>query len=171
MPSQDRGSLTALPEYRSVLVPVDCSARAAHSLPHACALVAKGGTIHLVRILELPESPNPMYAHYGPACLTPEQLALRSKEAQDELTALAGSCPAPSGVDVRSHVFSTSGENVAERICQAARDLDADVLCMASHGRRGLKRVLLGSVAERVLRHSRVPTLVVRVPEHELAAD
>ncbi len=56
----------------------------------------------------------------------------------------------------------------AEEIVKVASDFDADMVVVGTHGRRGLPRLLLGSVAERVLRLARCPVLVVRPkPETE----
>jgi len=49
-------------------------------------------------------------------------------------------------------------------ICQTAEQAQADLIVMGSHGRTGLAHVLLGSVAERVVRHAPCPVLIVRLP-------
>jgi len=54
----------------------------------------------------------------------------------------------------------------AECIAQLAADLDADLVVVGSHGHRGLERLLLGSVAERVVRLARCPVWVVRPKDH-----
>jgi len=53
-------------------------------------------------------------------------------------------------------------QHPAEGIISAAKDKSCDLIVMASHGRRGLDRILLGSQANEVLTHSKVPTLIVR---------
>lgn len=163
--------MSAYSAYSSVLVPTDQSPRAAQALPHALAAVAPTGTIHLVHVLHYPSQPNPMYAHYGPPILTPEEREKRKQEALRELEALARSVEVPPGVQLRWHVFEDTGLNPADRLCAAADELGADLVCIASHGRTGLRRALLGSVAERVLRHCRVPTLVVRIADKDLAVE
>ena len=50
------------------------------------------------------------------------------------------------------------------QICRAAEHEPADLIVMGSHGRTGLSHVLLGSVAERVVRHAPCPVLIVRLP-------
>ncbi len=62
------------------------------------------------------------------------------------------------GVETRTSVIEAL--SVAQAICDFAQREHADYLAIASHGRSGLKRLLLGSVAEAVLRHSRVPVIV-----------
>ncbi|KVN44465.1 universal stress protein UspA [Burkholderia territorii] len=54
-----------------------------------------------------------------------------------------------------------AGEDVAQRIVGLAGELDADLIVIGTHGRRGFRRVVLGSVAERVLRHARCPVLMI----------
>ena len=52
-------------------------------------------------------------------------------------------------------------------IVEHAGKVNADLIVMPSHGRHGLKRLVLGSTTERVLRHSEIPLLVLRVTENE----
>jgi nucleotide-binding universal stress UspA family protein len=59
---------------------------------------------------------------------------------------------------VRYETLVISGDP-AERVLDAARDLDADLIVMGTHGRRGLSHLVLGSVAERVVRESPIPVL------------
>jgi hypothetical protein len=54
------------------------------------------------------------------------------------------------------------GRRPADVLCRAAADHGADLLVVGSHGRTGLERLLLGSVAERVIRHAPCPVLCVR---------
>lgn len=72
---------------------------------------------------------------------------------------------------VRRHVKSKAGVKVVIRagvthevICKVADEVGASLLVMATHGRRGLGHVILGSVTERVLREAPCPVLVVRPP-------
>ncbi|HZO12023.1 MAG TPA: universal stress protein [Polyangiaceae bacterium] len=58
-----------------------------------------------------------------------------------------------------------------EQIVQLAIDLDADLIVVGTHGRKGVKRVLLGSVAASVLRLARCPVFVVRPKDHEDIGD
>jgi universal stress protein A len=56
-------------------------------------------------------------------------------------------------------------------IIAAAKELHGDLIILSTHGRSGLERVLLGSTAEKIVRHASCPVLVVREHEHEFIAD
>jgi nucleotide-binding universal stress UspA family protein len=71
------------------------------------------------------------------------------------------------GIRVRSQV--RRGQP-AEEIVLAARETGADLIAMTTHGRSGLGRLLFGSVAEAVLRESRLPVFLMRVTEAQVAA-
>ena len=63
---------------------------------------------------------------------------------------------------VRCDVVYAREQHPAEAIIAVAKDKGCDLIVMASHGRRGFDRILLGSQANEVLTHSKVPTLIVR---------
>jgi nucleotide-binding universal stress UspA family protein len=63
---------------------------------------------------------------------------------------------------VACETLHVQDQHPAEGIIAAAKDKGCDLIVMASHGRRGLNRLLLGSQAHEVLTHSKVPTLIVR---------
>jgi nucleotide-binding universal stress UspA family protein len=69
-------------------------------------------------------------------------------------------------IDPAAHVERRVVEgNPAAEILRAAEESNCDLIVMASHGRTGAKRIILGSVAEAVLRRSRCPVLIVKMPE------
>ena len=63
---------------------------------------------------------------------------------------------------VKAQAVVTHSDSVAESIMATARRHKCDLVVMASHGRKGIKRVLLGSETQHVLTHSTVPVLVLR---------
>ncbi len=63
---------------------------------------------------------------------------------------------------VRCDVIHVREQHPARAIIAVAKDKGCDLIVMASHGRRGFDRILLGSQANEVLTHSKVPTLIVR---------
>lgn len=83
------------------------------------------------------------------------------KAAQQELDHARELC-ALREVRAVTQIIDAHGASVPSAIMQAAQTFEADLIVMGTHGRRGVRRHLLGSVAETVLRSSRVPVLVVR---------
>jgi nucleotide-binding universal stress UspA family protein len=71
------------------------------------------------------------------------------------------------GIRVRTEV--RRGEPVDE-IVDCAREADADLIAMTTHGRSGLGRLLFGSVAEAVLRQAEIPVFLMRMTEAQVAA-
>ena len=80
----------------------------------------------------------------------------RARQILDEARQLA------ERADVRCDVQMMLHNQPWQAICQATRTLGCDLVMMASHGRRGLEAVLLGSETQRVLTHSTTPVLVYR---------
>ena len=67
-----------------------------------------------------------------------------------------------SGVRGIAHTIDVRGENVSDVLARAAAECDADLIVMGTHGRRGFRRMFLGSVAESLVRIADRPVLVVR---------
>lgn len=150
----------AIPELRRVLAPTDLSELGGAAVPYAYALVARGGTVHLLHVVEPPRVPNPLYAHYTPGRVpTGAERKLQEATLRERLRALVPVAAAQRGVVTR--VELDEGDAVAERVCAAAQRLGADAICLGSHGLGGFARTLFGSVTEGVLRGTRRPVLVV----------
>jgi nucleotide-binding universal stress UspA family protein len=66
------------------------------------------------------------------------------------------------GLEVSAELRDPKGSRVADAIVQEARDAGCDLIVIGTHGRRGFDRALMGSDAERVVRESSVPVLLVR---------
>lgn len=69
-----------------------------------------------------------------------------------------------SGLEVQVHVISD--DQTADAIAKYALDIQADMVAVGTHGRSGISRALMGSIAERVVRRSEVPVIVVRSGMH-----
>lgn len=82
-----------------------------------------------------------------------------SHEAQDLLDGVAERANAEG---VRTRTAAISGDLVAQALLLAAKKHKCDLIVMASHGRKGIKRLLLGSETQHVLTHSALPVLVLR---------
>lgn len=147
--------------FQRVLVTTDFSDIADHAVGHAFRIAADhGAEVILCHVVDMPPPPNPLYAHYyATDMLRPEnrrQIEARSLQALTERVPRSGPLAA-----VRHREIVVDGEPVAE-IVALARKEQVDLLVIATHGRTGIKHMVLGSVAERVIRQVHCPVLVVR---------
>lgn len=139
--------------YRNILVPLDGSKLAEEILPEVKNLARlTGAEISLLRV-EL--------IHTFPGVDPTERQVEAVQKAQDYLDELAEQLRAEN-LKVSTHV--RYGHEAMEILDHAAQD-EIDILAMSTHGRTGLGRWALGSVAERVLRHSPKPVLLTRAGE------
>ena len=84
------------------------------------------------------------------------QWAAGAQQVLDKISSSA----AAKGVSVKTSVIKS--DDIAEGLVKAANKMKVDLIVMASHGRKGIKRLLLGSETQNVLTHSEVPVLVLR---------
>ncbi len=170
VPAPERGEgeqPVAVPKITSVLAPTDLSELANRAIGHAYAAVDDGGWVHLLHVHETGESsaPNPLYAHYVPSrAPTPEERRRVHAELEDQLSALTPAEADARGIRTQVHVIDAS--DVSAAIDAAAARLGASLICVGSHGRSGVVRALLGSVAQSVVAASGRPVLVVPVAPH-----
>jgi universal stress protein A len=144
-------------DVRDILVPVDFSENAEAAVESAGQFAEKfGATIHLLHVVE----PAPFITDLSnvPFTLSDKQLALK---AETDLEALALRFIPPSVPVVRSVRRGKAHHEITE----AAKELPADLIIVSTHGYTGLKHTLMGSTAERIVRHAICPVLVVRTVE------
>ncbi len=141
--------------YRKILVPLDGSTVAEGVLPHARALAHSEGA-ELV-LLTVASNPAMDFAFSDPA------LALRAEHDQEERSK---EYIAEVEKDLKSAGFTVSTllriGAIADVILEVAEEQKVDLIAMSTHGRSGPARWLLGSVADRVVRGSPVPVLLIR---------
>jgi nucleotide-binding universal stress UspA family protein len=118
--------------------------------------------VALVRVLV----PVPPMAVEGTRHVVIEDVAKLRAEAEEYLASIAADLRAK-GVSVTTAV--RRGEPVAE-ILAGAREVDADLIAMTTHGRSGLSRLLFGSVAAAVLSHAEIPVFLMRQTAAQVAA-
>ena len=96
----------------------------------------------------------------------------RLRERGNTVLADAAAVTREAGVACESVLIETMGEDAAHAIIRDASAVSADLIAMGTHGRRGLRRLAMGSDAEIVLRYSPAPLLLVReTPAHEDSKD
>lgn len=142
------------PQLRNVLVATDFSELGNRAVAYAYELARGSGTVTLCHVRER-VLPVPAHAYVDEhEALTEGQ----RREMEDRLRALipADAAGAPTALSV------IDGGQAATVIVQEANRLGVDAICLGSHGRSGLGRALMGSVAETVARHAQRPVLIVR---------
>jgi nucleotide-binding universal stress UspA family protein len=137
-------------KFQRILVPLDGSECAEIVLPKVEKLATDlKASIALLRVA---------YAHTFPGADPTEAEVKVVREAEEYLRKIEERLKAK-GFNVDSHVRYG---NDADEILDHAAQKDIDFIAMTTHGRSGVKRFLLGSVAEKILRHSPKPIFLVR---------
>jgi nucleotide-binding universal stress UspA family protein len=144
--------------YRRILWPTDFSALAKAALPYAVDLAADSAAeLVLLHVL------TPPVAYAGPeipGALWGELQQKNRVAAREELRRLAAQVKRPK---VRVHTVLAEGVPF-DQILKVAKRLRCDLIVVATHGRTGLAHVVMGSVAENVVRRATCPVLTVRPP-------
>ena len=147
------------------VVGVDFSDMSNKALDQALEVTAlRAGEVHVVYVeSDLPL--DPMFAGAFQASRSAEELLesvrKRAAERLDAVQALHGK------LAVKRVVVHVRRGSAADEIAQLAADLDADLVVVGSHGRRGVSRLVLGSVAERVSRLARCAVWIIRPKAHD----
>jgi len=144
--------------YKNILVPIDGSNTAQRGLNEAVGLAKTlGSRIRLVHAINDAELISPYASgtnyedlfdqveRHGTALLQEAEAAVRA-----------------AGVAVDTKLLEANGVVVGEQVLQAAANWAADLIVCGTHGRRGLRRIVMGSDAEYIVRQSPVPVLLVR---------
>jgi universal stress protein A len=145
-------------ELRRILAPTDFSDHSNHALRYAVSLAERlGATLHLLHVLPevvTPVGPEPMLLPSVPAEYYAETEKASLETLEKVLKPEWGHPPSVQSV-VRW------GDTVAT-IVSYAQEIEADLIVVATHGRSGLSHMLMGSVAERIVREAACPVLTVR---------
>jgi universal stress protein A len=151
----DRAAKSASFRAERILVPIDFSDPSRAALRYASSLSQQfGAKLILFYAVE------PVATHdfdYHPLMVDSSEIMTKAERQLNHICEREG-------VDEGSVAEVVVRKGVAHaEIAAAAKELKADLIVIATHGRTGLKHVLLGSTAERVVRHAHCPVLVVRV--------
>jgi nucleotide-binding universal stress UspA family protein len=146
--------------YKKVLVTTDGSTLSKKAVAHAIGLCASTGA----ELLALRVTPRYAQTYFeGSIPLSAEEVSKIEKRWSDLASdTLEGVVKQATAKGVRVKPLVVKSDIVSDAIIAAARKNKADLIVMASHGRRGIKRLLLGSETQQVLTHSTTPVLVLR---------
>ena len=145
--------------YRNILVPTDGTKLSDKAVKEAAGLARDSGA-KLTLFYVAPEYPMPTYSEGSSQGFISRDKFEKDTAAQaKKLLDSAARKIKPAGVAVESKYVTSSSPY--EAIVTAAEKQKCDLIVMASHGRRGIASLLLGSETQKVLTHTRVPVLVV----------
>ncbi|MCX8087123.1 MAG: universal stress protein [Rhodocyclaceae bacterium] len=146
--------------FKHILVPTDGSPLSTTAVARAVEFAREIGA-RLTFFYAKPEYP---VAFYGEGALidptTPEKFAEMTEEQARQILAECERLAQEAGVPSAS--LSVTSDIPYEAIIEAAHQAGCDLIFMASHGRRGLSGLLLGSETQKVLTHTKIPVLVYR---------
>jgi len=148
---------------KRILVPIDFSEDSKKALRYATAFARQfGAKIILLHVLV----PIPVSSEYPCGPVVMQQQDETARYLEDQLSTLGRK----EAGDSVSEAVVRCGAGFDE-IARAAKELDIDLIVLSTHGYTGLKHILLGSTAERVVRHASCPVLIVREREREFVRE
>lgn len=151
--------------YARILVPLDHGSLSQRGLTEAISLAsALGATIHVLHVVDLR-----IFVQGVPDYVAPDGVIEEWKAMGDTLVAEALARAQAAGVQAKGNVVCDPMLRVCDAILNEAKQHDAKLIVMGTHGRRGFTRMVLGSDAEMVLRESKVPVLLVRGEDQQAA--
>ena len=146
--------------YKRILVATDGSALSKKAVASAIALAATCGA-ELVALKVVPRYPQAYFE--GSIPLSADEISrVETQWTESARVQLAAVEKAAKAKGVETKVVTVKSDVVSDAIIAAAKKQNADLIVMASHGRKGIKRLLLGSETQQVLTHSHIPVLVLR---------
>ena len=144
-------------EIRAILALTDFSAHAESALRYACGLAERfGATLHILHVLSdvVPVGPDPMIA----PILPPDYYSESESQSREALAKVLK----PEWGKPAAIVTAVNWGSPVEVVVDYAQKSHVDLIVIATHGRTGLSHVLLGSVAEKIVREAPCPVLTIR---------
>ena len=147
--------------YARILLAVDGSSTSNAALRHAAGLVSDArARLRVVHVVDSPyDYPDVMFGHVAGDL---DDLRAAWQKAGEEILDGARAALRRGGIEPEVALLETAGRRVSVAIADEARRWGADLIVIGTHGRRGLDRLLLGSVAEGVARTAPTAVLLVR---------
>jgi nucleotide-binding universal stress UspA family protein len=144
--------------YQHIFVPIDDSETSNTALVEACKLAKEtGARIRMVHVVDLAQ-----FGWGGTEFLDASELQKSVKEAGEQVLTQAKELAQAEGVEPESKILESWGDKIASVLLEDAGSWGADLVVMGTHGWTGVMHLLMGSVAEGLLKQSNVPVLLVR---------
>ena len=146
--------------YKRILVATDGSSLSKKAVASAIELASTCGA-EMLALKVVPRYPQAYFE--GSIPLSAEEISrIESQWTEAAKQALDAVQKSAKSKGVTTKVVTVKSDVVSDAIIAAAKKHKADLIVMASHGRKGIKRLLLGSETQQVLTHSHIPVLVLR---------
>jgi nucleotide-binding universal stress UspA family protein len=146
--------------YKRILVATDGSKLSQNAVNHALSLADLTGA-EVVALKVVPRYPQTYFE--GGVALAATEVARIEKQWQAEAMDVVNAVKAAGQLkEVKVKAVTAKSDLISEAIISTAKKQKCDLIVMASHGRKGIKRLLLGSETQQVLTHSHTPVLVLR---------
>jgi nucleotide-binding universal stress UspA family protein len=146
--------------YKRILVATDGSKLSNLAVDHAINLADITGA-EVVALKVVPRYPQTYFE--GGMALAASEVARIEKQWNDEaMNAVNAVKASGQKLEVKVKPVTVKSDLIAEAIIATAKRNKVDLIVMASHGRKGIKRLLMGSETQQVLTHSHIPVLVLR---------
>lgn len=145
--------------YHKIMVPVDESAAAKRALQEAIMLAKLcNSVIRVVNVIDQAQ-----FSWGGVGILPSEEVRKAIQVASEQGVREAQAILDQSGIQYEIEVIESIGDKIADLLIREATEHEVDLLVMGTHGFSGFMHVLMGSVAEGVLRQSDIPVMLLRV--------
>ena len=153
--------------YKHILIAIDDSPTSRAALDEAITLARlHDATLEITHAVD--ESLVEAFKAHGAALVNTDELEKSLKTGARSLLEEAHETAMQAGITARSRMLAYPDTHVADQIATAVEQSGADLLVVGSHGRRGFRRLLLGSIAENLVRKINISMLIVRgQPEKE----
>jgi len=150
-------------QLNRILVPTDFSNFSAPALQYGLAIAARfGAEVHLLHVV-----PDPAMLVPEAAAFSVESMQAQTEQLQQEAMKALEKLPEDEWSDGKPIVREVRIGAAFMEIIEYAREKDIDLIVIGTHGRSGLMHVLMGSVAERIVRKSPCPVLTVKPEGHQ----
>lgn len=145
--------------YQRILVPIDGSDTSNKGLDEAINLAQlTGAELRLIHVIDVVR----FATGFEPYGVYTSDLIPVIREAGEQILVQGKTRVQAQGVKVDSLLFDSLASRVADTVVEQAKAWGADLIVIGTHGRRGMKRLMLGSDAEQILRSAPVPVLLIR---------
>ncbi|WP_434777178.1 universal stress protein [Neisseria sp. Ec49-e6-T10] len=147
--------------YKKILIPVDDSQASLLAVKEACKIAKScGASLYIVHVVDLAQ-----FSWGGHAYVQTPQINEASRAVGDKVLENARQMAQEHGLMVEENILETIGNKIADLLAKEAKNKHCDLIVMGTHGWTGVMHLLMGSVAEGVLKQVDIPIMLLRKPQ------